>query len=170
MYDWQREGQKGMNNHSWKGEKRKTQREISMKYRHSHREQCRERLKKYRKLNIEKVKIWRKTSLSNMLHKWVGIVPLKTFCEMCGKEIFYNGGNKATSIHFDHKSRKAPIKISPSTWLMSHQRNTKNELIWKSCDFGMLCERCNRHLPTDNREQFVKNAIKYVFGKNLTNV
>ena len=88
---------------------------------------------------------------------------------MCNKDIYYYSKDLSTSIHFDHRDGgNEPIKENPCTWLAGKFRNPINEAIWKASNFGMLCGRCNALLPTINRVQFLKNAVKYVLGKDLS--
>ena len=94
---------------------------------------------------------------------WEGLIPKFTQCQMCGKDVVFNGLDKSKSIFFDHRNGgEECIKGSPSSWLKRHRRTPKNEAIWKSCDFGILCHRCNIVLPTENRKLFLSNATKYI--------
>jgi hypothetical protein len=101
------------------------------------------------------------------LKSWEGFIPLETTCQICNRIIFFNKKNQNNSIHFDHKDDvKCTIKNkSPNQWLRKHKRNPKNEAIWNSCNFGMLCRVCNTHLPTRNRKSYILNVNKYVFGE-----
>lgn len=98
------------------------------------------------------------------LNSWIGFIPQKTNCQCCGKQIFFASKNTNTSIHFDHRKDTALHIVSPTNWLGSNKRNPKTELLWKSFDFGMLCRRCNAILPTENRIEFLKKALKYAEG------
>jgi hypothetical protein len=96
------------------------------------------------------------------LESWLGLIPRKTQCQCCDRDIFFNSNNIYNAIHFDHRrGGKEAIDNKPTTWLRSHPRNAKNEEIWKSCDFGMICRDCNLRLPTEGRVEFVKNAMAY---------
>jgi len=97
------------------------------------------------------------------LDEWRSLFPAIMKCEICGKKIIFNSGNKWKSVHWDHRhGGTVKIKRSPTSWLASHKRDKKNEAIWKSCDFGMLCRRCNSWLPTKNREEFIKDVLRYI--------
>jgi len=123
------------------------------------------RNKKYWKKNRDKLILNKKKDRNRVLKTWEGYLPKKTNCPICKKEIFFNKRNKKNAIHFDHKdNKKILIKEGPTTWLMSHVRNSTNQKIWKLCKFGMLCGRCNGYLPTKSRKQFVMRIIKYVFN------
>ena len=94
------------------------------------------------------------------LQSWTDIIPTITNCQVCGKTIGFM--NKENPIHFDHRYEgKEPIKISPNRWLSQHPCTPENIIIWKSCDFGMLCRNCNPYLPTKNRKSFLLSALKY---------
>jgi hypothetical protein len=95
------------------------------------------------------------------LDSWKVIIPNQIKCELCGKDIFFVSKDKSTSIHFDHRHGRNVIKL-PGHWLRKHPLNKKNLAIWESCDFGMLCGTCNRTLPTDNRDEWFKNANRYI--------
>jgi len=100
------------------------------------------------------------------LKSWEGLLPSVTYCQICDKEIFYNRNNAKRAIHFDHRNGAGATGYRvPMNWLEKHKRNPKNEKIWKSFDFGMLCLSCNSHLPTENRKDYLKNVIEYVFGE-----
>lgn len=101
-------------------------------------------------------------SSKSRLKSWIGVIPQATRCQICGKNIYLVSDQRSKTIHFDHRHNgKEKIKCSPSIWLRTHQRNDKNEKIWNSCDFGMLCHRCNIFLPTMGRGRFLKNVMKY---------
>ena len=95
---------------------------------------------------------------------WRGFIPHEIQCPCCGKTVFFASGVSKNSIHFDHRKNGSEFIKQPSRWLALHKRNLENELIWKSCDFGMLCKSCNGYLPTNNRIDFVRNVVKYVGG------
>lgn len=112
---------------------------------------------------IEKAISYKKKKRQESLESWVGLIPRVTSCEICGSEIFFNNGNKEKAIHFDHRNGGLePIKEQPTNWLQYHPRNSKNEIIWKECDFGMLCSKCNSVLPTKNRKDLLTNLVKYL--------
>lgn len=105
---------------------------------------------------------WRRNNGGKRLESWGGFIPSETTCQVCGKSIYFNKKNLKLSIHFDHKcGGDEVIKGSPYDWLRSHPRTPENEKIWNSCDFGMLCNKCNLKLPTKNRKQFLINAMRY---------
>lgn len=94
------------------------------------------------------------------LGAWIGIVPKTANCQVCGKVI--NLMDKVSPIVFDHRhGGNEPIQGSPTGWLISHKRTPKNEEIWKSCDFGLLCRRCNYFLPTKDRKDFLEKVLQY---------
>lgn len=99
---------------------------------------------------------------------WDGFIPKKTECEICGKFIYFRTKDPCKAIHFDHKNgHSTPIKyIRPTQWLRAHVRTSERELLWNRCNFGKLCKRCNGWLPTENRSEFLKRAVKYAFGED----
>ena len=83
-------------------------------------------------------------------------------CEICGKILKYFSGDRKESVHFDHKKINLPIKGIPSHWLASHKPISENISIWESCNFGILCRRCNLLLITENRRNWLEKAIQYI--------
>ena len=92
---------------------------------------------------------------------WIGIIPKVTECQVCSNPIIFNSGDLRTSIHFDHRHEGIESIKSPSNWLSSHSLTPENKLIWESCNFGMLCKKCNDRLPTKDRRIFLLNALRY---------
>jgi hypothetical protein len=121
--------------------------------------------KKYNHINRDKVLSDRVQNRKKKLSAWEGLIPISTQCQMCGKKIYFNGRDTETAIHFDHRNGgEELIKGTPSVWLKDNPRTPENEAIWKKCKFGMLCQSCNRALPTKNRMLFLENATKYIKG------
>ena len=94
--------------------------------------------------------------------RWEGILPRRTSCEVCGKDIYFVHKEHNNRICFDHKTDDVVIKINPSSWLRQKVPSSKNVKIWKSCDFGMLCSECNIAIPTRDRKEWLKNITKYI--------
>jgi|SRR5665213_3469232 len=112
--------------------------------------------------------VHRRFSISR-LNSWIGLIPRQAKCRGCGVVISYMSGNQKTSIHFDHNNEgKEAIKVSPYTWLKRHLATPDNIVIWKSCNFGMLCQNCNKRLPTIGRVEWLRNMLEYATngGKN----
>ena len=97
---------------------------------------------------------------------WVGIIPEETNCEICGKKLYFFGKTKKETIHFDHKKMDVPIKQSPGIWLRAKALTPEREKMWRDSDFGLLCDGCNKSLPTNDRENFVRKVVKYIFGQD----
>lgn len=121
--------------------------------------------KEYAKNNREKlVKIVRDNRLKYR-SSWKDVIPSELDCPICGRRIFFNSGDWKRSINFDHRhDGSEPIKGLPSAWLSRRTCNEENIKIWNSCDFGMLCVKCNRILPTKNRKEWFFKVKKYIFG------
>lgn len=84
-------------------------------------------------------------------------------CELCGKQLEWTGrsGNFVT---FDHRNGgEEYIKLGPSSW-KSQVFSLKNIKLWESCDFGILCTRCNSNLPTNliKRRERLTRFITYL--------
>lgn len=84
------------------------------------------------------------------------------FCECCHKALLWPGSeNKLDTVHFDHRRGDEMIKQSPAFWTRDHAVTLENIAIFESCDFGILCNRCNMLLPTDNRLEWLEKATEY---------
>lgn len=95
------------------------------------------------------------------LISWGKIIPKEATCGICYSKIYFHRRDAAKSIHFDHRHNgEEPIK-HPSMWLSSHARTKENETLWHSCDFGMLCNTCNKMLPTKNRVDYLLRIMMY---------
>lgn len=142
--------------------------------------EVKERMKKYYKENREKILAHVKERAKNnpqeviarsrryrarVYSDWAGYIPEKTECEICGKVIYFRGHPRGEIICFDHKSENCAIKVSPSTWLNLHYKTEKNIKIWESCNFGLLCTRCNVRMPTKNRIEWLRKAVQYAGKK-----
>ncbi len=106
------------------------------------------------------------------MQKWVeyfkskhGEIPK---CQICGKELkwYFSKAKKSDVIHFDHKQENDKIKHAPINFIMGHVCSDKNKEIWNSCNFGILCASCNMKLPTINRMEWLKLALKYTEESN----
>lgn len=124
-----------------------------------------ERIIAYRKKNYKKFKMFAKKLREKNIKSWRGYIPLKTNCKICGKTLYFNKRKPKTAIHFDHRIENIPIKMNPTHWLISRYKTKLNQEIWEQCDFGILCRRCNAHLPTKDRKDYLLRVIKYVFGE-----
>ena len=126
-------------------------------------EKIKETHSRWQKNNYPKLKEWRKKRIDG----WLQILPKETQCAICNSLIVYNSKNMEESIHFDHRLGDELIKGNPSEWLRSHRCTEENIKIWKSCNFGMLCNACNRHFPVKSREEWMLNRIRYVWGEDM---
>jgi len=112
--------------------------------------------------NSDRFKERMKKNWNNRLNAWIGLIPKITNCELCGKEIYLNANDIQKSIHFDHRNNgDEEIKMNPTAWLGMHRRTKEREEIWKRCNFGMLCNTCNKMLPTQDRVEYLLKALRY---------
>lgn len=138
------------------------------KYRLKHRDKLlayqKEHYRTHKEMYRKSQNEWRKCNIKQYIKamkSWEGFIPKETICQVCGKAIYFNNRNHNTSIHFDHRRGNEAITGSPARWLRDRKRTPESEAIWKSCDFGMLCQGCNRSLPTNNRQEFLLKALEY---------
>ncbi len=119
----------------------------------------------YHKKHEKKLALCAKQLRERKMKSWEGYILKKTKCQICNKIIYFNQKDPKAAIHFDHRNGKTLIRKNPTHWLINHYRTPENQRIWEKCNFGILCRKCNAHLPTENRKQYLKKVIKYVFGK-----
>ena len=103
---------------------------------------------------------WRKLNRDS----WNSYFPKKIKCQVCLKEVFFNGTHRNNTINFDHR-QECVIKTAPSKFLNSHVFNETNKKLWESCNFGTLCLSCNILLPTRNRNKWLKRVNAYIKDK-----
>jgi hypothetical protein len=128
---------------------------------------------KYRQQKLASNQLTRKKYLQD----WIQYCQVKfgdPVCEICRKELTWFSGDITNSVNFDHRhggqeliKTKREGHASVNNWLRSRPCNDKNRKIFESCDFGILCQRCNQFLPTLDREDWIRKTIKYVFGNNV---
>lgn len=113
---------------------------------------------------LKKYRDKQKRRYRESLDTWEGFIQKEAQCQICGKFVYFNSTDKNSPMCFDHRNGGEAIQGSPTMFLRMNRRNIRNEEIWKSCGFGILCTRCNRCLPTKNREIFLIEALKYCLG------
>ena len=123
---------------------------------------CKDCKKKYDKdLYFRKPEMFVKRR-KERITSWRNYFPTELTCPLCGAVIKFSSGKKENSIAFDHRNGGSEIiKGSPMKWIEGHPYNPENRKIWESCEFGMLCFRCNKCIPTVNRSLWIRNLIKY---------
>ena len=134
-------------------------------YQKNYREEHREKIRNYNKVYGKRYyneKIKKDCELN--LKSWEGFIPKISRCEICDREIYFNKKDKSRSINFDHKTGNESIKRQPNAWLRRHPKTIENIVVWNSCNFGKLCNYCNRFLPTKDRKKHVYRVIKYING------
>lgn len=85
-------------------------------------------------------------------------------CSVCEKNLDWNADadtNCGTVVNWDHRRDEHAANIKPANWLHGHLCNEKNQIIWRSFEFGILCNYCNGSLPTSDRIQWLEKALKY---------
>lgn len=121
--------------------------------------------RKYYERNIQLAKIRTTANQADRIAEWALYLQNKysdPFCECCNKKLFWPGKGKSGSVHFDH--RHGGIEVitgGPTTWMRCRRPTLDNIAIFESCDFGILCDDCNRCLPTMNRGEWLKKALEY---------
>lgn len=107
---------------------------------------------------------YRKLRREELFGNWLKILPLNPQCEICRKNLEYASGKIGTNVIFDHKTSDIFIRTAPTSWLSTHKPSKENIEIWKSCDFGILCSRCNLSLPTKKRKEWFYRIKDYILG------
>lgn len=88
-------------------------------------------------------------------------------CQINGEQLSWFGKDGNNTVRWDHRNGKSAIPYPPANFLAVRPCTPKNQEIWRSCDFGILCNVCNQFLPTEDREQWMKKAMNYV--ERITN-
>lgn len=83
-------------------------------------------------------------------------------CQICDVKLSYTKNDKVPTVTFDHRHGNEFIKCKPSSFVRTHPCNDKYMRIWRACDFGILCRRCNAVLPTKNRTAWLTDVVQYV--------
>lgn len=81
-------------------------------------------------------------------------------CQVCGTVLQYMSGDNA--VCFDHRRGNEAIDMGPSAWAFVRPCNDDNRAMFTSCDFGILCRRCNSTLPTVDRKEWAERVLGYV--------
>ena len=85
-------------------------------------------------------------------------------CALCEIKLYFGHSNKRKVPHFDHKRGKLEaIGHQPSSMFRLKMTRERQKL-FKSCKFGILCDKCNKGLTPDlkKRRLIVKNLVKYI--------
>lgn len=135
--------------------------EYQKRWREKNKEYLRQCHKAYYEQHKQRLRKQCRDNRKKRLDKWLPYLIVVPCCEMCGMKLIFFTSDKKRSIFFDHKTDDVPIKENPTHWLTKHPPSPKNRAIWNSCDFGILCNKCNATLPTKNRTIWIKRVIKY---------
>lgn len=126
---------------------------------------CKITQRKYYKDNASLVKDRTTKSQAQRISEWATYFQSKygdPFCECCNKALRWAGQDKKSeSVHFDHRRGNEVINTSPTKWIRCRRATPTNIAVFESCNFGILCDDCNRCLPTHNRMQWLKKAMTY---------
>lgn len=126
--------------------------------------------KAYRLKNLEKMTKHNEDQRQRYISNWIDYFKKQygenPICQVCGKDLEWklNGKRTNSSVYFDHKHNHTPIKGTPRSWYESHPCNEEKIQMWEQCNFGILCDKCNFRLPTDNRKDWLEQVNKYVYG------
>lgn len=87
----------------------------------------------------------------------------KPKCNVCHISLAWFDSYQYKTVIFDHRLNGSEfISGSPKHWLSANKPTNDNIQKWEECNFGILCDRCNRFLPTKNRLKWLQDVIKYV--------
>lgn len=87
-------------------------------------------------------------------------------CQVCGKNLNWEGPRNSV-VCWDHRNGHGLYskKSGPSEFRnLSFSEKNKNAFLKEN--YGVLCVRCNMRLPTENRKDWMRKAVIYVFGGN----
>lgn len=124
--------------------------------------------KKYYDKNKKKIDMYNSKFFTNkqkIWHKWLKETygyPVK--CSLCEIKLYFGNKDKRKVPHFDHRRGKLEaIKYNPSSIFKLKMTKERQEL-FKSCQFGILCDECNKGLTPDlqKRKLIARNLINYI--------
>jgi hypothetical protein len=85
-------------------------------------------------------------------------------CQVCSSSLSYHRDDDLPTVVFDHRCGDETIKGSPSAFCRTHPCIEQHQVTWRSCDFGILCRKCNAALPTNGRQEWLDGVIRYMSG------
>jgi len=132
------------------------------KYRQKNKIKIRHRRRKYYEANKDKLLRERKIHFRKVKLTWLPYLKSNPRCEICGKQLNYFSRSN-NGVYFDHKKLSEKIKTTPVSWLQTHPYTLENMKIWRTCNFGILCNHCNRTLPSKDREKWLRKVTRYVY-------
>jgi len=91
-----------------------------------------------------------------------GEIPI---CQCCGVTLKWQAGNRRhgnDNVVFDHRNGGKESIKSLYGFVSDRELSEKNKNVFLSCDFGILCRKCNTMLPTQDRDKWLKGALNYV--------
>jgi hypothetical protein len=87
-------------------------------------------------------------------------------CQCCGCQVgWYRAGNgkSMNTLTLDHRTGNEAIECPPYDYLRVNYPTDENIALFESCDFGMLCSRCNRKLgPPEGRMERNEQEKAYI--------
>jgi hypothetical protein len=85
-------------------------------------------------------------------------------CRICERRLIWDAVKCDDRICFDHRRGHEIVTKSPRTWIQNKPCTEDNKKIFLSCDFGILCNRCNLMLPNDlsHRKRVASNILDYI--------
>lgn len=127
-------------------------------------------IKRYRKDRYWKCRDEAKRLREENLKQWVShfknMYGESPECQICSRSLKWHGeGNSGGEdcVHFDHRNGEGKvIKIPPTAWFMAKKLLPRYIEIFENEDFGIICRRCNLFLPTSDREDWIKNVVRYM--------
>lgn len=142
-----------------------TKSEYAKKYRLKNRERLNAIAKKCYWKNIDKSRARfhenHRRFYKKRIDSWAEYLPAEANCEICDMKLYLSGHPRSETICFDHRIENCAIKKPPATFIRSRLRTKESQAIWDSCQFGILCVRCNITLPTNNRKKWLERATAY---------
>jgi hypothetical protein len=121
----------------------------------------------YYQRNVERVKARSRRFMDARMSDWRDYLQSrygKPSCQLCDKQLMWFGltPDKSSTVHFDHRHDGIePIACQPTKWMRTRHCTPENQAIFEKCDFGILCDACNRMLPTRNRSQWLAKLEAY---------
>ncbi len=101
------------------------------------------------------------------LHYKINLYGENPQCMICEKTLEYVNGKTNNRVSFDH-TKDFFVRSGISGWLRARPPNKENYNTFKKCNFGILCNQCNRLVgnPKD-RGEWLKKALIFCFKQKL---
>jgi hypothetical protein len=119
--------------------------------------------RQYREINKSKLRIQQNNYYDKNRgnwRRWLEEIYGLPMCEICNRKLSHFSKTKKTTVCFDHKTGEEILDKKPSDWMAKTPCNEVNRELFSSCNFGILCNSCNRRIGDFRYRNKLYNYIK----------